>query len=484
MEPLIERGHDVTIVTTLPLKDSAKRYRHIQVSVPPTPKELISGYVNTSKSAYGFLQNTLKGIEFSLEYNNLTLHDPQMRRLMGEETFDLVVFGEFFNTFQIGVAAHFKCPIVMTFTHRPMKVVNDIIGNPLEVTYVPELFMEAAQPLGFLDRVKNLLMVLLMNISFGPYLDYRMENLYKYNFPPEKYPTYNEMLKNVSLILTCSHFSGGIIRPNVPAIVEIGGIQVKPKPNPLPKDIKQFLDGTSKYGAVYLSLGTIVRSADMNSETIKIFYKVLSGLKQRVIWKWEENAPPGKASNILFRKWLPQDYILAHPNIKLFITHGGHGSVVESEYHGVPMVGTPLFADQFSNMDAVQKAGHGLTLGKGKITAENLKSTVEEVLHNPTYRNKVQAFSRIYRDRPMSPRDTAAYWIEYVIRHRGAKHMQSPAVHMNFIQLYGLDVFGFLFAIFSVIFKTLAFMFRKVIHLLFGIKCSNQNKNSSKQKKN
>lgn len=43
------------------------------------------------------------------------------------------------------------------------------------------------------------------------------------------------MLKNVSLILTCSHFSGGIIRPNVPAIVEIGGIQVKPKPNPLPK---------------------------------------------------------------------------------------------------------------------------------------------------------------------------------------------------------------------------------------------------------
>ncbi|XP_037908595.1 UDP-glycosyltransferase UGT5-like isoform X3 [Hermetia illucens] len=474
MEPLIERGHDVTIVTTLPLEDSGKRYRHIQLDVPPAPKEFMSGIVETSQSLFGLLLNTKKVTDFSLEYSNLALHDPKMKRLMEEESFDLVVFGVFFNMFQIGVAAHFKCPIVMSFMQRPMRLVNTIVGNPLEVTYVPEVFVGNVQPLGFFDRVKNFLMVLAMDISFLPYVDYKTEHLYNYNFPSEKYPTYSEMLKNISLVLTCSHLSEGVIRPNVPAIVEVGGIQVKSKPDPLPKDLEKFLDGASKEGAVYFSLGSNARSADMNSETIKILYNVLSKLKQRVIWKWEENERP----------WLPQDDILAHPNIKLFITHGGHGSVVESKYHGVPMVGIPLFADQFANIDAVQKAGHGLSLGKEKITAERFKSIVEEVLSNPTYRNKVQEFSRIYKDRPMSPRDTAAYWIEYVIRHRGAKHIQSPAVYMNLIQLYGLDVLAFLLAILYVVIKILAFVFREVFRLFFGRNSKNQNKDGSEQKKN
>lgn len=40
----------------------------------------------------------------------------------------------------------------------------------------------------------------------------------------------------------------------------------------------------------------------------------------------------------------------------------------------------------------------------------------------------------------MTPLKTAIYWIEYVIRYDGAKHMQSPAVHLNFIQKNSLDV--------------------------------------------
>lgn len=45
-----------------------------------------------------------------------------------------------------------------------------------------------------------------------------------------------------------------------------------------------------------------------------------------------------------------------------------------------------------------------------------------------------------YRDRPLHPLDNAAFWVEYVIRHNGAKHLQSPGVHLNFFQYYSLDV--------------------------------------------
>jgi glucuronosyltransferase len=44
----------------------------------------------------------------------------------------------------------------------------------------------------------------------------------------------------------------------------------------------------------------------------------------------------------------------------------------------------------------------------------------------------------------MNARDTAVYWVEYVIRHHGAPHIQYPGVHLNFWQSTSLDVVGFL----------------------------------------
>lgn len=43
---------------------------------------------------------------------------------------------------------------------------------------------------------------------------------------------------------------------------------------------------------------------------------------------------------------------------------------------------------------------------------------------------KVQQHSRVMVDQPMSPRDWATYWVEYVLRHQGATHLRSPAAHI------------------------------------------------------
>ena len=60
------------------------------------------------------------------------------------------------------------------------------------------------------------------------------------------------------------------------------------------------------------------------------------------------------------------------------------------------------------------------------------------------YSNTVKKISELYRDRPATAMETAVYWTEYVIRHRGAKHMRYPAADLNFFQYYSLDVFAFL----------------------------------------
>jgi glucuronosyltransferase len=117
-------------------------------------------------------------------------------------------------------------------------------------------------------------------------------------------------------------------------MIEAGGLQVKPKPSPLPADMKTFLDG-AKDGAILFSLGSNAKSSFLSDDTIRTLLKVFGKIKQRVIMKWETDSLPGKPENVLISKWLPQDDILAHPNIKIFISHCGLGGVVEARFHAV-----------------------------------------------------------------------------------------------------------------------------------------------------
>lgn len=67
-------------------------------------------------------------------------------------------------------------------------------------------------------------------------------------------------------------------------------------------------------------------------------------------------------------------------------------------------------------------------------------------------------------DRQVKPLDNAIYWVEYVIRHNGAKHLRVPYLELTWYQYYLLDVFLFIFAaIFAVIFvikKTVCYLSR------------------------
>lgn len=68
------------------------------------------------------------------------------------------------------------------------------------------------------------------------------------------------------------------------------------------------------------------------------------------------------------------------------------------------------------------------------------------------YKQNAQELQRRFQDRPQSPLDVAIYWIEYVIRHKGAEHLQPTSLHLNWYQYHLLDVALFLIVV-------LAFMF-------------------------
>ena len=65
--------------------------------------------------------------------------------------------------------------------------------------------------------------------------------LFSQYFPSPKFRSYDDALKNISLILVNDHFTEVAVRPNVPAAVDIRGIQIKTVPDQLP-DVSKFIE--------------------------------------------------------------------------------------------------------------------------------------------------------------------------------------------------------------------------------------------------
>lgn len=135
-------------------------------------------------------------------------------------------------------------------------------------------------------------------------------------------PTVEALYRNVSMIFTNTHKSTSKPRPQMPGIINVGGAHIKP-PKPLPNHLKEFLDN-SKHGVIFFSLGSFLQASAMPKEKLQVFLEVFGKLKQDVLWKFEDESIKNLPSNVKIQKWLPQSDILAHPNVILFIGHGGN----------------------------------------------------------------------------------------------------------------------------------------------------------------
>ena len=61
-----------------------------------------------------------------------------------------------------------------------------------------------------------------------------------------------------------------------------------------------------------------------------------------------------------------------------------------------------------------------------------------------SYKENVMWLSTIQHDQPVKPLDRAVFWIEFVMRHKGAKHLRPAAHNLTWYQYHSLDVIGFL----------------------------------------
>lgn len=470
---LAKKGHEVTMISPFPLKKPVPNYKDIFIP------ELLADQTAMEEMFEEFLKNpqilSFEGIQMmdneTKYFSEMVFQNKDFQNLVNSgEKFDLVVLDLFYNDAHLVLGHLFDAPIISISTAGTNELVARATGNPMPYAYVPNKFLPFSDEMKFFERLFNAVVNFL--IDFYQMGSTGHEEMIRKYYPDA--PSMYELRRKVALVFSNSHFSYETPRPNVPNIINLGGCHVRP-PAELPADLKKILDD-AKEGVIYFSLGSNVKSSFLKKDDLNNILTAFSKTKMKVLMKWEKEELPNKPSNVIISKWFPQNDILAHPNVKLFISHGGLMSTIETIYHGVPIIGMPVYADQLQNIPLAVQAGYALQVDFFNVIEKELSDAITEITTNPKYTENIKYRSELLRNQPIKPMDLAIYWVENVIKHKGAPHMSTKAHKLSWYQLMLLDVFAFIGSIVFIV----GYVFYRIIKKLCSYcrkgQCKNKNK--------
>ncbi|XP_072232379.1 UDP glucuronosyltransferase 5 family, polypeptide G1 [Leuresthes tenuis] len=459
LEELHSRGHDITVLRSekswyIPSNSSI----YTSIDVPMLEDEVGDrNYYNKMLQdvmecrSYPtfirtFYQESLitsmlgKGHEILAKAAATMLDDPVFITRLRDSKFDLMLTDP---ALSLGVilGSYFKLPMVFN-----VRWINNGEGHltiaPSPVSYVPVSGSELHDQMDFLDRTKNLLHYLYSVYEYHFYINPVYSDLFKRHFPPGT--TLLSLELSADIWLLRADFVFEFPRPTMPNVVYIAGFQSK-KAKPLSAELETFMQSSGEHGVVVMSVGTVVSA--LPHETTEAIAAAFAQLPQKVVWRFEGERPLSLGNNTLLVNWLPQKDILGHPKTRVFVAHGGTNGVYEAIYHGIPVLGLPLLFDQFDNLHRLKVRGAARVVEARSLTTENFLEALKDILENTSYRKNIQNLSQLHRDLPMSPMDTAIFWIEYVIRNKGAAHLRSAGFNLPWYSYFCLDVAAVIMAL-------------------------------------
>ncbi|KAJ8708788.1 hypothetical protein PYW08_010170 [Mythimna loreyi] len=454
-QELAKRGHEVTVITTDPAFPSGGTPANLtEIDVHDLSYENWKALREVgSKGEKDSIFQMRLASEIVLKVIEMQLNVDKVKKILKEEKFDLLLLEACVRS-ALMLSHVFKAPVILMSSLGPFTFNVETIGAAWHPLLYPSPLTRRVHNLTKWEKLIELWNFYRMETSLVGYKD--EENRIAKRLLGPGVPPISELNNNVAMMFLNIHPIWEGNRPVPPSVVYIGGLHQRPVKK-LPSELQTYLD-SSKFGIIYISFGTNVKTSLLPPERVQLMVKVFSELPYDVLWKWDKDQLPERSKNIRISKWLPQSDLLRHPKIKLFITQGGLQSTDEAISAGVPLIGIPMMSDQWYNVEKYVHFGIGVKLDLLAMSEEEFKNAIKTVIEDKSYRNNIVKLGSIMRDQPQPPLERAVWWTEHVLRHGGGKHMRSSSANMSWTEYLELELVFTLLAIILGFFVILSFL--------------------------
>ena len=366
------------------------------------------------------------------------MHDADFLSRLDRLDFDIAIVDGFKNCPCYPIVAHqLRLPFV-DFYSWPKQWDARV---PVSPSVVPHTLTSFGERMTFRERLSNLMTYVTVEITDKYVFEPEMSLLRQY---APQFRSWTELKRQAVLFVSTTDYILGVRQPSLPNTIHVTSLSARPA-RPLPAHVQKIVSTATDHGVIVMSLGSLIGA--LPDELLSKFLDAFSRIPQTVLLKFTEKEngtlPEGVPKNVHLLPWLPQNDVLGHARTVVFITHCGNGGLSEAIYHGVPMVGFPVFADQPHNAVHMVRRGFGVSLDVKHFTTSELVSAINEVLSNASYRSAVARSSAILKDRPMNSLQTVTFWVEHVMKFGGA-HLRSHAQDMAAYEFFMIDIAAFL----------------------------------------
>jgi len=263
-------------------------------------------------------------------------------------------------------------------------------------------------------------------------------------------------------------------RPLYPMMHYVGPVMSN-RDEALEGELQAWLDRHPPRRVLYISMGSMF---NVTSEMAMSVAHAAVQTKYDILWTMKDgsrhvldgiNQTMFKNGTIFISKWLPQGTVLRHPSMSIAILHCGLGGLNEALTAGVPVIGTPIAMDQFTNCGRMHHQGLGVCLGGAVgITSDVLQQSIREI-ETGTYRDNIRKMNAIFKEAGGVKRaaDLIQFYHEVGYDHLipfWAKYQWSP------VQYYNVDMYAIIGAVLALV----GFALYKCSHCVRGRVCNVQ----------
>nr|XP_018896852.1 PREDICTED: UDP-glucuronosyltransferase 2B7-like [Bemisia tabaci]XP_018896854.1 PREDICTED: UDP-glucuronosyltransferase 2B7-like [Bemisia tabaci] len=342
---------------------------------------------------------------------------------------------------------------------------EDLLGSVMHLSFVPSIFGHYTDRMSLWQKLENWVSHRYLMSRITEIMEAGARRYFTEAYGPQGGDLVDGCWESISLALITSNAMYFYLRRLGPNVVEVGPLHLT-RPEVLLQNLQEWLDGAGR-GVIYFSLGSNFRSASLPKDVINNLLKVFEALPNgyRVLWKFEVDSEDlGQHDNVLIQKWMPQQSVLAHPKVRVFMTQGGLQSFQEAVHYGVPLVGIPWFGDHECQVSKMMDAKIGERLAPEDLySVEKIKEALERVLYDDRYLKNMRKLSSISQDFTSQALDKAVFWVEHVARHGGASHLRPSTADATLSEYFCLDLISTILVLTSTICFSIHFVYRLIV---------------------